>query len=112
MELGDIAFARSGLALGDVFCNRCIQLCDLTFDQGQARSGLPLQNGVGLYLAAIAQARALLDQTRPGHLQVSEIKELFRNWCIRFQGQGRPHPGQAARGSGEKSTSRSTRSCW
>ena len=72
MELGDLALACGGLVLGDVFCNRCIQLCDLTFDQGQARSGLTLQNGVGLYLAAIAQARALLDQTRPGHLQVSE----------------------------------------
>ena len=73
MELGDIAFARSGLIVCDVFCNRCIQFGDLTFDQGQARSGLTLQNGVGLYLAAIAQARALFDQTRTGNLQVSEI---------------------------------------
>ena len=87
MELGDIAFARSGLIVCDVFCNRCIQFGDLTFDQSQARLGLALQHRVGLHLAAIAQARALLDQTRPGHLQVSEIKELLRNWCIRLQGQ-------------------------
>jgi len=73
MELGDIAFARSGLIVCDVFCDRCIQLCDLTLKQCQARSGLTLQNGVGLYLAAIAQARALFDQTRTGNLQVSEI---------------------------------------
>ena len=73
MELGDLALACGGLVLGDVFCNRCIQLCDLTFDQGQARSGLTFQHRVGRNMAAVAQARALLDQTRAGNLQVSEI---------------------------------------
>ena len=87
MELGDIAFARSGLIVCDVFGDLLVEFRDLTFDQGQARSGLTLQHGDGLHLAAIAQAGALLDQTRPGHLQVSEIKELLRNWCIRLQGQ-------------------------
>jgi len=73
MELGDLALACGGLIVCDVFCNRCIQLCDLTFDQGQARFGLALQHGDGLHLAAIAQAGALFDQTRTGNLQVSEV---------------------------------------
>ena len=73
MEHGDLALACGSLVLGDVFRNRCIQLGDLTFDQSQARLGLALQHRVGLNMAAVAQARALLDQTRAGHLQVSEI---------------------------------------
>ena len=96
MELGDLAFARSGLIVCDVFGYLLVEFRDLTLKQCEARLGLALQHRDGLHLAAIAQARALLDQTRPGHLQVSEIKELLRNWRIRLQGQGRPHPGQAA----------------
>jgi len=60
------------LVLGDVLGNRCIQLFDLALDQSQPRPGLALQNGVGLHLAAIAQARAFLDQTAARNLQIFE----------------------------------------
>ena len=73
MELGDIAFARSGLIVCDVFGDLLVEFRDLTLKQCEARSGLTLQHGDGLHLAAIAQARALFDQTRTGNLQVSEI---------------------------------------
>jgi hypothetical protein len=80
-EAGDrtqnVTLASGRPILGDALCNFVVELGDLPLDQGQAGSGLALENGVDLNMGAIAQARAFLDQGGSCNLQVTEIMQLF-----------------------------------
>jgi hypothetical protein len=73
-----------------------IQLRNLAFDEGQSCLDLALQNGVGLSVATIPKAGALLDQTCARDLQILEFANIQGDRRIRFQSQGRTHPGKAA----------------